>query len=67
MGRLTFVLATQVDNYIYAGDAGEFENFERFPQNELHVEELLRREFAVFGCHVSQHDDISACKPSSTK
>eukprot|EP00171_Calliarthron_tuberculosum_P001417 IDg1417t1 len=53
-GDLAFVLATQVDNYVYAGVEVEVSDFERFLQAEFDVGELMRRDFYVMGCEIQQ-------------
>lgn len=53
-GSLSFVLATQVDNYIYAGTQDEVSKFEKFLQKRFEIGTLDRHNFTVMGCEIGQ-------------
>ena len=51
---LSFLLATQVDNYIYTGIEKEIKSFEKFLQHRFKVGTLERCNFNVMGTEINQ-------------
>lgn len=47
---LSFLLVTQVDNYIYCGTSSETSSFEKFIRAEFRVGELEHSKFSLYGC-----------------
>eukprot|EP00171_Calliarthron_tuberculosum_P022319 IDg22319t1 len=58
-GKLSFILISQVDNYVYSGEPSEMRQFEHFLTARFHVGERMHNNFTVYGCELSRHSDYS--------
>lgn len=58
-GKLDFILAVQVDNYLYSGTPKELTRFESFLQTHFKIGSLERTTFPVLGCELQQSHDHS--------
>lgn len=58
-GRLDFVLAVQVDDYLYAGTSARMKAFEDFLHSTFDVGKFARRSLSLMGCEISQSADYS--------
>lgn len=58
-GNLDFVLAVQVDDYLYGGTSTRMEAFEAFLEKTFEVSKLARNNLSVMGCDITQRDDHS--------
>jgi len=54
---LSFVMVSQVDNYIYCGTPEELDAFEAFLTSEFQVGELKRNNYDVMGCEIRRTKD----------
>lgn len=64
---LEFLLATQVDNYIYCGSPDAMSLFETFLQKNFDVRKPDRHWFIAVGCEIDQSLDRSIIITQSTK
>lgn len=58
-GKLEFILATQVDNYLYTATEKHILDFEQFLKDTFEVTKLCQSHLELMGCVISQHGDGS--------
>ncbi len=58
-GRLDFIRAVQVDDYLYAGTPKRMEAFEAFLKSTFDVSKFARRSLSLMGCNIEQSKDYS--------
>lgn len=58
-GKMDFLLAVQVDDYVYTGTDDRMKAFEAFLSSTFEVGTFARGSFSVMGCTITQKEDFS--------
>lgn len=66
-GDLAFILATQMDEYLYTGSLERMQRIEHFLKDTFQVCSLSRLHLSLMECAISRHEDGSVTLSQSAK